>query len=145
MSERSAAEVIRDAYSPEHMLLRAPVQGYQGGIPWPIHLESYDAYCKRYGPQIALIDLKGRGCRGGFGDSELDEFIPGWRARVSPITEMQQRVISLVHELDQLREERDVLRKCHTLCVELYKGALNDFGEVPLVDGRELATVLGLT
>jgi len=62
---------------------RAPVQGYVQGIPWHMHLEAYDAYCKRYGRQDALIDLAGRNCRGGFGTCELDAFIPGWRERLS--------------------------------------------------------------
>lgn len=96
MSERrTEAEIIRDAYSPGHMLLRAPVQHYEPGIPWPMHLEAYAVYCKRYSPQPAMIDLKGRGCRGGFSDGELDVFIPGWRERVSPITELQQRIVAV--------------------------------------------------
>lgn len=60
----------------------APVQGFSGGIPWSLHLEAYDVYRKKYGPQQALIE---GWCRGGFGTSELDEFIPGWRERVSEI------------------------------------------------------------
>lgn len=61
------------------MTKRAPVQGFSGGIPWEMHLEAYDAYCKWCGAQPAMIDLEGRGCRGGFHTSELDDFIPGWR------------------------------------------------------------------
>jgi hypothetical protein len=74
---------------------RAPVQGFAGGIPWALHLEAYDAYCKKYGAQPALIDLGGRYCRGGFGVSELDEFVPGWRDRVGVrgYTEEQVRAI----------------------------------------------------
>jgi hypothetical protein len=59
----------------------APVQGYPGGIPWSIHLEAYEAYFRAYRGQAALIDLDRRGCRGGFGTGELDQFIPGWRER----------------------------------------------------------------
>ena len=55
---------------------KAPVQGYVPGIPWDMHMEAYAAYCKKYGEQKALIE---GWCRGGFGDSELDMFIPGWR------------------------------------------------------------------
>ncbi len=58
---------------------RAPVQGFTAGIPWTMHLEAYDAYAKKWGKQPALIDMEGRGCRGGFGTYELDDFIPGWR------------------------------------------------------------------
>lgn len=67
----------------------APVQGYVQGIPWSLHLEAYDAYCKKWSRQEALIDLEGRGCRGGFSTGELDSFIPGWRDRVSEITALR--------------------------------------------------------
>lgn len=58
---------------------RAPVQRLSGGIPWDMHLRAYEAYARRWGAQPAMIDLEGRGCRGGFAVEELDEFIPGWR------------------------------------------------------------------
>lgn len=70
----------------------APVQGWPQGIPWSLHLEAYAAYCKKWGPQPALIDLEGRNCRGGFGTGELDEFIPGWRERVSEITALREQL-----------------------------------------------------
>jgi hypothetical protein len=84
-----------DAMSAAVSEKRAPVQGYTPGIPWSLHLEAYDAYCKRWSPQPALIDLAGRNCRGGFGTSELDEFIPGWRDRVSEIARLRARVAEL--------------------------------------------------
>jgi Restriction alleviation protein Lar len=71
---------------------RAPVQGYVAGIPWSMHLEAYDAYCKRYGRQQALIE---GGCRGGFGTGELDMFIPGWREKVSEIAKLKARIATL--------------------------------------------------
>jgi len=61
---------------------RAPVQGYSAGIPWEMHLRAYDVHCARYSPQPALID---GGCRGGFGVSELDQYIPGWRDEVEAL------------------------------------------------------------
>lgn len=67
---------------------KAPVQGYSAGIPWSMHLRAYDAYCKRYGPQQAMIDAE-RGCRGGFHVDELDEFIPGWRDELSVIRKLE--------------------------------------------------------
>lgn len=70
----------------------APVQGYVQGIPWSLHLEAYNAYSKRWSPQQALIE---GGCRGGFHVSELDEFIPGWRDRVSEIGKLKDRVAEL--------------------------------------------------
>jgi hypothetical protein len=57
----------------------APVQRYEPGIPWAMHLEAYAAYSRKYGPQQALIE---GWCRGGFSVSELDYFIPGWRERL---------------------------------------------------------------
>jgi hypothetical protein len=63
---------------------RAPVQGWAAGIPWDLHLEAYSAYCKQHGPQKALIE---GGCRGGFATDELDMFIPGWRERISALTQ----------------------------------------------------------
>jgi hypothetical protein len=82
---------------------KAPVQGFSAGIPWSMHLRAYDAYCKEYGPQQALIDLEARHCRGGFSTSELDVFIPGWRKEVSEL-------ISLRHENAELKEDRDSLQ-----------------------------------
>jgi hypothetical protein len=119
--ERTEADVIREAHSPEHRLLRAPVQGYQGGIPWPIHLEAYEVYCKRYGPQTAMIDLKGRGCRGGFSDGELDMFIPGWRERVSPIAEMQREIERLTKENAELKGALQHLGYAPAYAIEAYK------------------------
>ncbi len=64
----------------------APVQGFSAGIPWSMHLRAYDAYCKEYGSQQALIDLEGRNCRGGFSVKELDHFIPGWQYELSELS-----------------------------------------------------------
>lgn len=73
----------------------APVQGYVQGIPWSLHLEAYNAYSKRWAPQPALIDLEGRGCRGGFSVGELDDFIPGWRDKVSEIAKLKAEIAEL--------------------------------------------------
>lgn len=82
---------------------RAPVQGYPGGIPWAIHLEAYEVYCKRWGAQPALVDLEGRNCRGGFGTGELDDFIPGWRDRVSEFGKLKAEVLALRAEVAALK------------------------------------------
>ena len=63
---------------------RAPVQGYAPGIPWALHLEAYEGYCKKWRPQPALIE---GGCRGGFHVDELDEFVPDWRKRAAGVKE----------------------------------------------------------
>jgi hypothetical protein len=97
MSEqRSEKEIIDEAYGDEAAKTwRAPVQGYPAGIPWPVHLEAYAAYCKRWSKQTAMIDLKGRHCRGGFGTAELDELVPGWLDRVSYIGRLEARIAEL--------------------------------------------------
>ena len=94
MSEtRTEKQIIDEAYSDEAAKTwRAPVQGYQQGIPWAIHLEAYDAYVKRWSKQTALIDLKGRNCRGGFHVDELDTLVPGWRDRVSYVAKLEARI-----------------------------------------------------
>lgn len=102
--QRSEKEIITEAYSDEAAKnWRAPVQGYPAGIPWALHLEAYDAYCKKWSKQTALIDMKGRHCRGGFAADELDLFVPGWRERVSYIGR-------LAVENKHLLAERDLLR-----------------------------------
>ncbi len=127
-TKRSEAEVIRDAYSPEHRALRAPVQGLGGGIPWSIHLEAYDAYCKRWGKQTALINLKDRGCRGGFGVKELDELIPGWRDHVGELADLRA-------EVERLRANGAALERDERII-----GLLN--ANTAQVDKRRAATTL---
>lgn len=47
----------------------------QGKIPKTVHELAYEVYCEVYSPQPALIDMEGRGCRGGFGMGELIAFL----------------------------------------------------------------------
>lgn len=63
-----------------------------------MHLRAYDAYCKKWGPQAAMIDLEGRNCRGGFGTEELDEFIPGWRDELSEIKRLRAALEEIARE-----------------------------------------------
>lgn len=77
---RADAAEIEKLKGPKERIRNAPAQGYEGGIPWKMHLRAYDAYCSKWSPQQALIE---GGCRGGFGVNELDEFIPGWREELS--------------------------------------------------------------
>ena len=81
---------------------RAPVQGFAGGIPWDMHLRAYDAYCKKWSPQKALIE---GGCRGGFGTNELDMFIPGWREELSERTALLARVAELEARITQVKDQ----------------------------------------
>ena len=97
----------------------APVQGYSAGIPWSMHLRAYDAYCKRFGSQKALIDLEGRNCRGGFGVNELDEFIPGWRSELREIVSLRTRAEKAETDTQWMYEDYDRL-------VDNLKGALGE-------------------
>ena len=94
---------------------RAPVQGYEAGIPWSVHLRAYDVYCKRYGAQEAMIDLEGRNCRGGFGAGELDRFIPGWREEVSEITALKAEIARLRALPAPATAEGEVAKRCAML------------------------------
>lgn len=40
-----------------------------------VTLRAYEVYCHIYGAQPAMVDLAGRGCRGGFGIGELIGFL----------------------------------------------------------------------
>ncbi len=58
-------------------------------IPESVALRAYEVYSHVFGPQEAMIDLEGRGCRGGFGAEELIAFLYAypfpkdqWRAKV---------------------------------------------------------------
>lgn len=84
----------------------APVQGYAAGIPWAMHLRAYDAYCKRYGKQQALIEGS---CRGGFGVCELDEFIPGWREELDERSQLRKRVETLELRITEAIQSLDSL------------------------------------
>lgn len=88
---------------------RAPVQGFSAGIPWAMHLRAYDAYCKKWGKQEALIDLEGRNCRGGFSVGELDDFIPGWRDELSELTAARATIVRLSAELEAARADNERL------------------------------------
>lgn len=79
----------------------APVQGYAQGIPWSMHLEAYNVYCKLYRPQEALIQ---GGCRGGFGTNELDDMTPGWRERLAEITRLRRDNAALLAAIKAVKE-----------------------------------------
>lgn len=97
MSEREIENLARKMC--DYPEIRAPVQGFPGGIPWEMHMRTYEAYAKRWSPQVALINLYGRGCRGGFGTEELDGFIPGWRDELSERTRLLARMAAIEEAL----------------------------------------------
>lgn len=57
-------------------------------MPSEVTLRAYEVYCALYGEQPAMIDLAGRGCRGGFGVGELVAFL---YARSFPKNEWRSR------------------------------------------------------
>jgi len=58
-------------------------------LPSEVTLRAYEVYCEVFGPQPAMVDLAGRGCRGGFGVGELIAFL---YARSFPKEEWEKRV-----------------------------------------------------
>lgn len=54
-----------------------------------VYMRAYEVYSEVFGPQPAMIDLEGRGCRGGFGIGELVAFL---YARSFPKNEWRNRV-----------------------------------------------------
>jgi hypothetical protein len=104
MSEREIERLARDMCSyPE---IRAPVQGFPGGVPWEMHMRAYEGYQKKYSSQVAIIDLYGRSCRGGFSTRELDMFIPGWRDELSERTALLKRIAELEAALQSSPREK---------------------------------------
>lgn len=60
-----------------------------GKIRECVYMAAYEVYAHVHGPQEAMIDLDGRGCRGGFSAGELIAFL---YARKFPMTEWRARV-----------------------------------------------------
>jgi hypothetical protein len=113
----------------------APVQGYTPGIPWEMHLEAYDAYRKKWGAQPALIDLEGRGCRGGFSTGELDDFIPGWRERLGERTAMKKRIAELEAQVADLQTRPAKLEDSEQYRMQMAAIGTASFGYWKPVDG----------
>lgn len=57
-------------------------------MPDYVTRRAYEVYCHLYGQQPAMVDLAGRGCRGGFGVGELVAFL---YARSFPKEEWRKR------------------------------------------------------
>ena len=60
---------------------------------------AYEVYCHMYGAQDALMDLEGRGCRGGFSVGELVAFL---YARSFPKDEWRARADEAFHGMKNL-------------------------------------------
>jgi hypothetical protein len=72
-----------------------PIQNERGArphplqIPWSVAELAYSVYSSRYGRQQTLERLSQRG---GFGPSEMDEYLPDWRERCDTITALQAKL-----------------------------------------------------
>lgn len=143
MPERLYADNICDAHNAalRTQPARAPVQGWSAGIPWSLHLEAYAAYCAKYSAQPALIDLEGRGCRGGFHTGELDVFVPGWRERASEIQRLRIEVARLNAALMTQATAPFVHRKSQGLYDSLGPARLQT--DTPLADMAEVVVYRG--
>ena len=60
-----------------------------GKLPRAVTEQAYKVYCHVHRPQPAMMDLEGRGCRGGFSTGEIIAFLYAatfpkceWRKRV---------------------------------------------------------------
>lgn len=74
------------------------VRGIAPVVPAAVALRAYEVYCHIYSPQPAMVDLEGRGCRGGFSVGELFAFLYArsfpkeeWNARVQEAFERPKR------------------------------------------------------
>jgi hypothetical protein len=65
-----------------------------------VTLRAYEVYCHVHGEQPAMVDLAGRGCRGGFGTGELLAFL---YARSFPKEEWSQRVDEAFRGMETVR------------------------------------------
>ena len=66
-------------------------------MPTAVTLRAYEVYCHLYGPQEAMIDDEGKGCRGGFGVGEIVAFL---YARSFPKEEWERRVQEAFRGMD---------------------------------------------
>ena len=75
--------------------VQTPNHGGRGGrTPKTVFLRAYEVYCEIYGPQVEMVDLEGRNCRGGFSTGELIAFL---YAHSFPKAEWRMRVDEAFH------------------------------------------------
>ena len=84
-----------------------PVQAHDLGrnpqLPDSVTRRAYEVYVALYGEQPAMVDLAGRGCRGGFGAGELIAFL---YARSFPKTEWRERFESVRRDVSKHPSDR---------------------------------------
>lgn len=92
---------------PASWTLKHPVQHHplHGGAYNPktttiaseVTLAAYEVYAHVYGEQHAMVDMQGRGCRGGFSSGELVAFL---YARSFPKAEWSARVDAVFKSME---------------------------------------------
>lgn len=78
---------------------RKPFKPYPLRIPWSVAELAYSVYAGRYGTSQSLERLAERG---GFGDGEMDEFLPDWRDRCDTIAELRRQLAALREQNEKL-------------------------------------------
>jgi len=73
-------------------------------IPWSLAEKAYSVYSAEYGTSQSLARLAERG---GFGPSEMDTFVPGWREEASEISELRAALTAADTARQALEVERD--------------------------------------
>ena len=83
-------------------------------IPWSIAEEAFGAYVRRYGRDQSLERLAERG---GFGWSEMDTLLPGWRGMVSEVERLtKERDEALAaRETYAMTARQDIIEKAKAL------------------------------
>jgi DNA repair ATPase RecN len=66
-------------------------------IPWSVAELAYSGYSAQHGTSQTLERLAERG---GFGASEMDEYVPDWRERCNEITMLQSQLQTLTARLE---------------------------------------------
>ncbi len=78
--------------------IQTRVKSRDGGtVPKVVALKAYEVYAHTNGPQPAMIDKEGRGCRGGF---SVGEYIAFLYASSFPKAEWRDRVGEAFHGME---------------------------------------------
>jgi hypothetical protein len=72
-------------------------RGSRRMIPWAIGVEAWQEYAKKHGTSQSVERIAERG---GFGEGEMDEFVPTWRERTDTIRTLESRLAAAEAERD---------------------------------------------
>lgn len=102
---------------------RFKVMGW-GTISWNLAERAYAKYAQKYGTSQSIDTINDRG---GFGEKEMDLFVPGWRETESKIQQLEAELLELKTWLDgsliyahvnQLKAENKQLRSLYTINIQ---------------------------